>query len=106
MLLKGHGELILGYYNGQMAAGSLFIDQNLFYRRIRELLGYGIYRFLIYDGVCSSYERGNSAMFSLGNFDSNTADKKLWNIQFFKKGFCEKIIPTILWKKQLPMENK
>lgn len=107
---NGYGELILGFYQDQLVAGSLFIDQS--YKSIyftgvyeRKLFKYGISHFLLYDGICRSHLRGNSELFYIGNFDFNTIDKKLEDIQFFKKGFCENITTNILWKKNLDKDE-
>ena len=102
MIQHGFGELILAYYQEKLVAGSLFTDQDdvsIYFTGAyeRDLFEFGISHYLLYQGICRSYARGNASKFSLGYFDTDIKDSKFYNIQFFKKGFCEKLVPTILW---------
>ncbi|MBP6104561.1 MAG: GNAT family N-acetyltransferase, partial [Gammaproteobacteria bacterium] len=104
ILEQGMGELALAYYQGNLVAGSLFADYgdtSIYFTGVyeRDLFDFGVSHFLLYDGILRSYERGNTSKFSLGYFDTDIQDPKWYNIQFFKKGFCEKLIPTVLWSK-------
>jgi hypothetical protein len=104
MIQDNMGELILGYYEGKLVAGSLFLDQgdvSIYSTGVyeRELFDFGISHSLLYQGICRSYNRGNTSKFLLGYFDTDIQDSKWYNIQFFKKGFSEKLVPTILWNK-------
>ncbi len=106
MIEQGFGELILGYYQQDLVAGSLFIDQKdvtVYFTGVyeRELFEFGISHYLLYKGICRFYERGNTSKFYLGYFDTNIKDSKLYNIQFFKKGFCDNLFPIILWSKEI-----
>lgn len=105
MLKEGFGELILANYQGKLVAGSLFIDQfdvTIYFTGVyeRQLFEFGISHYLLYLGISRSYDRGRTKAFSLGCYDTNIEDSKLHNIQFFKKGFCDRLIPTILWQKK------
>jgi hypothetical protein len=104
ILCEGFGELTLGFLENNLVAGSLFIDQSyttIYFSGVYErlLFKYGISHYLLYDGVCRSHERGNTNAFYLGNFDISISDQKLYNIQFFKKGFCQFLTPVFNWKK-------
>lgn len=104
LIKQGYGELVLGYYNNQLSAGSLFADYgdvSMYFTGVyeRDLFQFGISHSLLYKGICRSYERGNTSSFSLGLFDTDIQDPKWYNIQFFKKGFCNNLTPVILWKK-------
>jgi hypothetical protein len=106
MIQNGIGELILGYYEGGLVAGSLFVDQDdmsIYSTGVyeRELFDFGLSHSLLYQGICRSYGRGNTSNFSLGYFDTDIQDPKWYNIQFFKKGFSEKLAPTLMWSKIL-----
>jgi hypothetical protein len=105
MIQQGFGELILAYYKGNLVAGSLFMDQNdisLYFTGVyeRSLFEFGLSHYLMYSGVCRSYERGNTKAFSLGIFETDIKDPKWYNIQYFKKGFCQELVPTLLWSKE------
>lgn len=105
MVEKGYGELLLAYYQGSLVAGSLFTDEgdvSTYCTGVyeRELFEFGLSHYLIYQGICRSRMRGTS-QFSLGYFDTDISDPKWYKIQFFKKGFCEKLTPTILWSKNI-----
>lgn len=102
ILKQGLGELALAYYQGNLVAGSFFADYGdttIYFTGVyeRDLFDFGVSHFLLYDGIVRSYERGNTTRFSLGYFDTDIQDPKWYNIQFFKKGFCERLTPTILW---------
>ena len=104
ILRQGMGELALAYYQGNLVAGSLFADYGdttVYFTGVyeRDLFDFGVSHFLLYDGILRSYERGNTTRFSLGYFDTDIQDPKWYNIQFFKKGFCERLTPTVLWSK-------
>ena len=106
MIKQGFGELILADYQGKLAAGSLFLDQfdvSTYFTGVyeRDLFDFGISHWLIYEGICSSFKRSNTSKFSLGYFDTNITDPKWYNIQFFKKGFCERLKPIVLWSKEI-----
>jgi hypothetical protein len=106
MIEQGFGELALAYLKKELIAGSLLIDQNdvsIYFTGVyeRELFEFGVSHYLLYQGICRSYERKNTSKFSLGYFDTNIKDPKWYNIQFFKKGFCERLVPTILWSKEI-----
>lgn len=112
MLEQGFGELILGYHNGALVAGSLFLDQHgksIYATGVyeRSLFEFGLSHYLLYYGICRSYARGTK-IFSIGDFATNIEDSKLYNIQFFKKGFSQALVPTILWsiKKNLTIEKR
>jgi len=110
MLEHGYGELILADYEGVLVAGSLFIDQferTIYFTGVyeRELFDYGISHYLLYHGICRSAARGNTSYFSLGCYETEIMDRKLYNIQFFKKGFAENLAPTILWRKVIGVES-
>lgn len=104
IIQQGFGELILAYYNGNLAAGSLYVDHgevSIYFTGVyeRDLFNFGISHFLLYDGICRSYGRGKTRLFSLGYFDTDIQDPKWRNIQFFKKGFCDELTPIVLWSK-------
>ncbi len=104
MIEQGIGELILAYYQDNLVAGSLFMDQydiSMYFTGVyeRDLFEFGLSHYLLYLGVCRSYERGMTKHFSLGNFETDIIDPKWYNIQFFKKGFCQTMVPTLLWHK-------
>ncbi len=106
MIKEGCGELILARYNDNLVAGSLFSDYgdtSIYFTGVyeRDLFDFGVSHSLLYQGICRSHERGNTAKFSLGYFDTDIQDPKWYNIQFFKKGFCEKLVPTVLWSKKI-----
>jgi hypothetical protein len=106
MIRSGFGELILAYMDSQLVAGSLFIDQenvSVYFTGVyeRDLFRFGLSHSLLYQGICRSYARSNSSRFTLGFFDTNIKDSKWHNIQFFKKGFSEHFVPTILWSKSV-----
>lgn len=110
MIQEGMAELILAEYNDTLVAGSLYADYgdtSVYFTGVyeRDLFEYGISHFLLYEGICRSYERGNTTGFSLGHFDTDIQDSKWYNIQFFKKGFCGKFEPTILWSRDLMNSN-
>lgn len=106
MIKKGFGELILAKYNDNLVAGSLFgdyDDTSIYCVGVyeRDLFDFGVSHFLLYDGICRSYERGNTSKFSLGYFDTDIKDPKWHNIQFFKKGFSQNFQPTIFWSREV-----
>lgn len=106
MVEQGFGELILANYQGNLVAGSLFIDQfemTVYFTGVyeRELFEYGISHYMLYHGIQRMHERGKSKVMTLGNFDTDITDRKLYNIQFFKKGFSNNFAPTILWRKKI-----
>jgi hypothetical protein len=106
MIEQGIGELILAYYQDKLVAGSLFMDQydtSMYFTGVyeRELFEYGLSHYVLYLGVCRSYARGTTQHFSLGNFETDIIDPKWYNIQFFKKGFCQTMVPTLLWHKKM-----
>lgn len=106
MLEQGFGELILADYEGKLVAGSLFIDQfdrTIYFTGVyeRELFDYGISHYLLYMGICRSAARANTDYFSIGCYETDITDRKLFNIQFFKKGFAENLRPIILWNKTI-----
>lgn len=105
MIKSGLGELILADYNGQLAAGAFFADYDdasVYFTGVfdRELFDFGLSHFILYEGINRSFERGNTSRFSLGYFDTDIKDPKWYNIQFFKKGFCRELKPTIFWSKE------
>lgn len=104
MLEQGFGELGLAYYEDNLVAGSLFVDFNdvsIYFTGVyeRDLFHLGISHYLLYNGICRLHEKKLTSAFSLGYFDTDIQDQKWYNIQFFKKGFCEKLTPVILWSK-------
>ena len=106
MLEQGFGELVLADYEGKLVAGSLFIDQfdrTIYFTGVyeRELFDYGISHYLLYMGICRSAARANTDYFSIGCYETDITDRKLFNIQFFKKGFAENLRPIILWNKTI-----
>jgi len=101
----GLGELLLAYYNGELVAGSLFIDQydlSLYFTGVyeRSLFQFGLSHYLLYYGIVRAAERGLTKGFSLGLFETDITDQKWYNIQFFKKGFAARFTPTLLWTKK------
>jgi hypothetical protein len=105
MIEAGFGELILGRYNNKLVAGSLFVDygdMTIYFIGVyeRKLFEFGLSHFLLYNGICRSYERKNTNYFSFGHFDTDIKDNKLYNIKFFQKGFCKNLKPTIFWSKE------
>lgn len=103
MIEKGYGELLLSYYQENLVAGSLFTDDGEVSNYCtgvyeRDLFDFGLSHYLMYQGICRSRMRG-AAQFSFGYFDTDINDPKWYNIQFFKKGFCEKLTPVVLWQK-------
>lgn len=105
MVENGYGELILADFNGNLAAGGLFIDQydtSTYFTGVfdRDLFEYGISHYILFQGVCNSFTRGRTKAFSFGHFDTDIADPKWYNIQSFKSGFCEDLKPIILWQKK------
>lgn len=109
IIREGFGELILANYQDKLVAGSLFVDSGIstiYFTGVyeRELFEFGISHTLLYEGICRSFERGNTSRFSLGHFDTNIQDPKWYNIQFFKKGFCKNLKPEILWSKEFMCE--
>lgn len=106
MVSQGIGELILAYYQGNLVAGSLFMDQNdisIYFTGVyeRSLFNFGVSHYLLYYGICRSYKRGTTKSFSLGIFETDIQDPKWYNIQFFKKGFCQNLQPTIFWSQEI-----
>ena len=106
MIKEGYAELTLGFYKDNLAAGSIFADYgntSTYFTGVyeRNLFDFGISHFLLYRGICRSYERGNTSKFSLGYFDTDIKDPKWYNIQHFKKGFCKELKPTIFWSKEI-----
>lgn len=106
MIEKGIGELIIAKYNDQIIAGSLFADYgdtSIYFTGVyeRDLFEFGVSHFLLYEGVSRAYERQQTSKFSLGYFDTDIKDPKWYNIQFFKKGFCQDLNPAIFWTKEL-----
>lgn len=106
MLENGFGELILGHYQGNLVAGSLFIDQfdtTVYFTGVyeRSLFEYGVSHYLLYEGILRAIMRDGANKVFLGNFDAHITDEKQHNIQFFKKGFCNELAPIILWSKKL-----
>jgi hypothetical protein len=112
MIKEGIGELILAEYKGTLVAGSLFADYgdiSMYFTGVyeRDLFEYGVSHFLLYDGICRSFERKNTTGFSLGYFDTDIKDPKWYNIQFFKKGFCQTLKPIIFWSQDVyPVDPK
>lgn len=106
MIEEGIGELVLAKYNDQLIAGSLFADYgnfSIYFTGVyeRDLFEFGVSHFLVYEGVSRSHERNQTTKFSLGYFDTDIKDPKWYNIQFFKKGFCGDLHPTIFWSKEV-----
>ena len=106
LIKAGLGELILADYNNNLAAGSLFADYgytSVYFTGVydRNLFDFGISHFMLYQGINRSFERGHTSRFSLGCFDTDIKDPKWYNIQFFKKGFCQELRPTIFWFKAI-----
>jgi hypothetical protein len=106
MVKKGFAELVLAQYKGHLVAGSLFADYadtSIYFSGVyeRNLFDFGLSHFSLYNGICRSYERGNTSKFFLGHFDAGIKDPKWYNVNFFKKGFCEELQPTILWSKEI-----
>lgn len=106
IIKSGLGELILADYNNNLAAGSFFADYSdtsVYFTGVydRNLFDFGISHFMLYEGINRSFERGNTSRFSLGYFDTDIKDPKWYNIQFFKKGFCQKLKPTIFWSNKI-----
>lgn len=105
IIKAGLGELILADYNTNLAAGSFFADYSdtsIYFTGVydRNLFDFGISHFMLYEGINRSYKRGNTSRFSLGYFDTDIKDPKWYNIQFFKKGFCRELKPTIFWSNE------
>lgn len=105
LISKGFGELVLAKFNNELVGGSLFIDcgnTSIYFTGVyeRSLFQFGLSHYLLYHGICRSYERKNTQRFSLGYFDTNIKDQKWYDIQFFKKGFTKNLTPTILWSKE------
>lgn len=103
-IAAGYGELILGYLKKRLVAGSLILDQNEVSNYAvgvyeRDLFKFGLSHFILYKGICRSFERGKTKHFSLGLFESTVKDPKVYNIQFFKKGFCPILKPVLIWIK-------
>lgn len=106
MIKDGLAELILARHNNALVGGSLFSDYgdtSIYFTGVyeRDLFQFGISHFLLYSGICRSFERGNTSKFSNGYFDTDIEDPKWYNIQFFKKGFCQDLNPTIFWSKEI-----
>lgn len=107
MIEEGVGELVLAKYSDQIIAGSLFADYadtSIYFTGVyeRDLFEFGVSHFLVYEGISSAYRRNFTSMFSLGYFDTDIEDPKWYNIQFFKKGFCDSLIPIVFWSKEIP----
>ena len=106
LIKEGYGELILAEYKDNLVAGALFGDygdMSIYFTGVyeRELFDFGLSHFLVFDGICRSFERKNTSKFSLGYFNTDIKDNKFHNIQFFKKGFCKDFKPTIFWEKEI-----
>lgn len=96
MLANDYGELMLGYLDGKLVAGTLVLENNktsLYGVGVydRSLFNFGISHYMVYDAVIRSYERGKSSNFDFGLLDDNVQDSKIKNIQFFKKGFVPEL---------------
>ena len=110
MIQEGFGEALLAYYQENLISASLFIDAyrtSLYFTGVYErgLFQYGISHYLLFEGICRSFKRGNTNLFSLGYFDTDIQDPKWYNIQFFKKGFVRNLKPVIFWSKEKHMMN-
>ena len=106
MIEKGKGELIMAHLDNEVVGGSLFTDQlnySTYFTGVyeRDLFQYGLSHYLLYLGIVRSFERKQTAFFSLGRFDTDIQDPKWYNIQFFKKGFASQLIPTVIWTKKI-----
>ncbi len=106
MLKAGFGEALLAHYQGDLVAAALFVDvyqTSIYCTGVyeRDLFHYGLSHALLFEGICRSYQRGNATSFSLGYFDTDIKDPKWYDIQFFKKGFCRTLHPTIFWSKEV-----
>jgi len=106
MLRKGYGELILAYYNNKLVGGALLIDKQdscIYFTGVyvRELFTFGLSHFILYTGIISSFQRKTTQLFYLERFDTDIQDEKIYNIQFFKKGFCNNLTPLLLWEKSI-----
>ena len=107
MIQAGFGEALLAYYEEKLVSASLFIDvyrTSLYFTGVyeRELFQHGISHYPVFEGICRSFKRGNTNLFSLGYFDTNIQDPKWYNTQFFKKGFARNLKPVIFWLKEKP----
>lgn len=106
MIQKGFSELTLATYNNQLVAGAIFSDYgntSIYSTGVyeRSLFDFGLSHFILYEGIIRSFNRCLTSKFSLGYFDTDIRDPKWYNIQFFKKGFCEKLAPVIFWSKKV-----
>jgi len=104
MLSKGYGELILAFYENKLVGGALLLDHQdtcIYFTGayVRELFNFGLSHFIIYTGIVRSFWRNAAKVFYLGRFDTDIKDEKLYNIEFFKKGFCKNLTPILLWGK-------
>lgn len=99
---QGEGELILGYLKGDLVSGSLFLDDDKVSSYAvgvynRELFEFPLAHYIMYLGVCRSYDRYKGEYFSFGMLDLQTTDKKNKDIEQFKRGFCPNLQASILW---------
>jgi hypothetical protein len=102
MICDGYGELSLGYKDDNLVTGILALRQldKVCYAvgvHERELFNYGISHYILYDSISRNLSEKNNLLFSLGYYDTELKDDKISNINFFKKGFCPKLKPIIVW---------
>ena len=106
MAKAGLGEMSLAYLNEDLVAASFFADYaytTVYFTGVyeRDLFDKGLSHFMVYDGICQSNLRGNYGQLTLGYFETQEKNSKISNIQFFKKGFAQKMDPVIFWTKEL-----
>jgi|SaaInlV_200m_DNA_6_1039755.scaffolds.fasta_scaffold16462_2 hypothetical protein len=100
---NGGGELILAYLNDELVAGSFFLDEfkrSRYFNGVyqRDLFHLGIAHYPVYMGIVRSQMRNPHGYCHLGSIMSDNDDNKLKNIEFFKKGFCPRLTPSIVWR--------
>ncbi len=98
---RGRGELILGYLDGKLAAGSLFIDgtevtlyMNGVYDRA---LDKPLAHYMIWHGIERAHGRGLKR-FQLGDIHlPDVVDDKRHSVGYFKRGFATHFDANVVW---------
>jgi len=102
LVREGYGELVTCFDGDKLIAGCLNLDDFLrthYYTGVydRSLFDKGIAHYPLYLGITRSSKRNEKGWYTLGYIDSFIGDKKISNIQFFKKGFCRDLTPAVIW---------
>ncbi len=113
LIQHNHCEVLFGYLDNRLVAANLCFDQYIPQMRLygvgvyeRSLFKYGLSHYLLYTSICRALENPKIQSFSLGLLNTNITDPKLKNIQTFKKGFCETLVPYLIWTRTLPIPSE